>query len=355
MIIQSVIQTYVYNQSGGVVTEPVNGNWLQAYCEYLGVTEPVNASWLQALCLHFGITQPLYGSWTIALANYYGITQPENGTWWYALSQAGGVVPPSVSFIWNENTNNWEAETRIWDTVTVAPTANFTSDITMVPEGGQVQYQDTSISQPASWSWTFEGGTPGTSTDQNPLITYDTIGQYDTSLEASNVIGSNLITKIDYIDTVSADVTITFELRTEWSLYWYYGGMQLEQEVTPGVWQALEYEGNPTWSNGATFYKVQPYVNAGGIPAGYSASNIMTFRSGDESGATDTQPIFRDIICPAGFNYRIVGVTWNTNQDPNYARFNRYTVLNGATVVLPQYDGEDVDWLTGNVQQTFTL
>jgi hypothetical protein len=113
MIIQSVQQTYVFNQTLGSVTEPVNGNWLQAYCEYLAITEPVNASWLQALCNHFGITEPLYASWTIALANYYGITQPLNGSWWYAISQAGGA-PPVVPFIWSTNTNNWEAEARTW-------------------------------------------------------------------------------------------------------------------------------------------------------------------------------------------------------------------------------------------------
>jgi hypothetical protein len=108
---QSVQQTYVFNQTAGAVTETVNGNWLQAYCEYLGVTEPVNSSWLQALCNHFGITEPLYGSWTIALANYYGITAPVNGTWWYALSQAPIPLP---AFVWNENTILWEAETRTW-------------------------------------------------------------------------------------------------------------------------------------------------------------------------------------------------------------------------------------------------
>jgi len=108
---QSVQQTYVFNQSNGAVTESVNGNWLQAYCEFLGVTEPVNSSWLQALCIHFGITEPLYASWTIALANYYGITSPQNGSWWYALSQAS---VPSAPFIWNENTELWEAEARTW-------------------------------------------------------------------------------------------------------------------------------------------------------------------------------------------------------------------------------------------------
>jgi len=108
---QSLQQEYVFNQSGGVVTEPVNGNWLQAYCEFLGITEPLNSSWLQALCNHFGITEPLYSSWTIALANYYGITAPVNGTWWYALSQA---PIPSAPFIWDENTELWEAEARTW-------------------------------------------------------------------------------------------------------------------------------------------------------------------------------------------------------------------------------------------------
>ena len=116
MIIQSVIQTYVFNQTSGAVTEPVNGNWLQAYCEFLGVTEPVNASWLQALCLHFGITAPLYGSWTIALANYYGITAPENGTWWYALSQAGGA-PPVGDVQWQLIATLWENEIRNWEAI----------------------------------------------------------------------------------------------------------------------------------------------------------------------------------------------------------------------------------------------
>ena len=112
----NVQQEYVQCASGGNVTAPVNGNWLQAYCEYLGITEPVNLSWLVALCNHFGITAPLYGSWTIALANYYGITSPAGyGTWWNAIQDTVcGGGPPPQTFVWNTNTNNWEAETRTW-------------------------------------------------------------------------------------------------------------------------------------------------------------------------------------------------------------------------------------------------
>lgn len=112
--ITSAVQQYVFNQSDGNVTEPVNGSWLQAYCEYLGITEPVNASWLQALCLYFGITEPLYGSWIIALANYYDITAPLNGTWWWALAYADA---PANEILWEEITDNWEAETREWETI----------------------------------------------------------------------------------------------------------------------------------------------------------------------------------------------------------------------------------------------
>ena len=41
----SAVQTYVECASGGAVTEPLNGSWLQAYANFLGVTSPSNMSW----------------------------------------------------------------------------------------------------------------------------------------------------------------------------------------------------------------------------------------------------------------------------------------------------------------------
>ena len=192
MIIQSVQQTYVFNQTQGAVTEPVNGNWLQAYCEYLGITEPVNASWLQALCNHFGITEPLYASWTIALANYYGITAPQNGSWWYALSQA------SAGYL---------------------PVANFTSDSTTIVEGQSIQFTDTSTVDPlgppiTQWAWTFTGGTPATSNLQNPSVQYDTPGDYEVSLEVTNADGSNTKTVPNYITVTIIPVVADFSANT---------------------------------------------------------------------------------------------------------------------------------------------
>ena len=109
------IQDYVQTQSLGTITAPVNGSWIQAYAEYIGLVAPVNDSWLQAICEEFGIMAPLYGSWTIALADYYGITSPD-GTWWCAIAQAAYVPPGGTPpFIWNLDTRVWELETREWN------------------------------------------------------------------------------------------------------------------------------------------------------------------------------------------------------------------------------------------------
>ena len=82
------------------------------------------------------------------------------------------------------------------------PVANFTASTTNPSLGGSVTFTDTSTNTPTAWSWTFEGGTPGTSTSQNPTITYNTVGTYDVTLVATNAQGSDTEAKVDYI-TVS--------------------------------------------------------------------------------------------------------------------------------------------------------
>jgi len=213
--ISGAIQQYVYTQSGGLVTEPVNGTYIQAYCEFLGITEPVNNSWLVALCFHFGVTEPLGGAWVIALSNYYGITTPAPyGTWWMALAFATGT--PTIPFIWNQNTNNWNDEIRKWESA-IAPIADFTSDTTTPNSGQNVQFTDTSTNMPSSWAWTFTGGTPATSTDQDPLVSFETTGGHTVSLQVTNDSGTDTKTVTDYINVnpvvadFTSDETVIFE------------------------------------------------------------------------------------------------------------------------------------------------
>ncbi len=88
---------------------------------------------------------------------------------------------------------------------TLPPIANFTSDITTVLVGNSVDFFDLSQFAPTSWSWTFTGGTPGTSTAQTPAnIFYNTVGTYAVSLTATNGFGSSSVTQIAYINVVNA-------------------------------------------------------------------------------------------------------------------------------------------------------
>ncbi|HNX43044.1 MAG TPA: lamin tail domain-containing protein [Bacteroidales bacterium] len=77
--------------------------------------------------------------------------------------------------------------------------ANFTGYPTTLLEGEYVQFTDLSANNPISWEWSFPGGTPESSTEQNPNIRYNTFGVYPVTLTATNVYGSGTLTKTDYI------------------------------------------------------------------------------------------------------------------------------------------------------------
>ncbi|MBN1340019.1 MAG: T9SS type A sorting domain-containing protein [Bacteroidales bacterium] len=88
--------------------------------------------------------------------------------------------------------------------------ANFEADVTQIEEGGTVNFSDLSTGPVSAWEWTFEGGEPAVSGDQNPAVTYMNPGVYDVSLTVSNATNSSSVTKADYI--VVDDVTGVREL-----------------------------------------------------------------------------------------------------------------------------------------------
>jgi PKD repeat protein len=79
--------------------------------------------------------------------------------------------------------------------------ADFVADQTTICAGSSVNFTDLSTSA-TSWSCVFEGGTPATSTDQNPTVTYDNPGDYDVELTVSNASGSETETKVEYISVL---------------------------------------------------------------------------------------------------------------------------------------------------------
>lgn len=70
---------------------------------------------------------------------------------------------------------------------TVIPT--FTANPTTLYEGNSVQFNNTTSGNYVSASWTFDGGSPATSTATNPTVTYSTHGTYDATLTIVNTNG----------------------------------------------------------------------------------------------------------------------------------------------------------------------
>lgn len=77
------------------------------------------------------------------------------------------------------------------------PVADFSGTPTTGSAPLTVSFSDLSSNSPTSWSWDFGDG--GTSTQQNPGYTYNAAGTYTVSLTATNVSGSDIITKVGYI------------------------------------------------------------------------------------------------------------------------------------------------------------
>jgi PKD repeat protein len=85
--------------------------------------------------------------------------------------------------------------------------ANFAGYPTEIETGQSVNFYDFSTGAISSWLWSFPGGTPSTSTERNPVITYNNIGVYDVQLIVSDGTLSDTLLRSAYI-TVDAPTTI---------------------------------------------------------------------------------------------------------------------------------------------------
>lgn len=69
----------------------------------------------------------------------------------------------------------------------------------IINEGSQVHFTDLSTGTPTSYIWTFEGGEPSTSTEQNPVVTYQKAGTYPVKLVVSNPAGNDECERVGFV------------------------------------------------------------------------------------------------------------------------------------------------------------
>ena len=84
----------------------------------------------------------------------------------------------------------------------IAQTADFTASPTTICSGGQIQFFDASVGA-QSYSWTFAGGSPVTSNQANPVVTYATPGVYDVQLTITNGVNLFVELKVGFVTIVN--------------------------------------------------------------------------------------------------------------------------------------------------------
>lgn len=124
----------------------------------------------------------------IAYANF----TPEQATAMSALFEPGQVLEPLA------NSNKCG----------IPIVADFVGNPVVVNVGGTVNFTDLSSGTPTAWNWTFSGGTPVSSTTQNPAIVYNTVGFYSVKLVASKTGFADSITKVNYIRVVDPNAVM---------------------------------------------------------------------------------------------------------------------------------------------------
>lgn len=94
----------------------------------------------------------------------------------------------------------WESDLYIRPDI--APVAGINADKTSLNSctGYVVNFQDASDNVPTSWLWSFPGGSPPSSSLQNPIVTYpSTSGTHSVYLTVTNSKGSDAIAETDFI------------------------------------------------------------------------------------------------------------------------------------------------------------
>ncbi len=182
--------------------------------------------------------------------------------------------------------------------------ALFTTDTTAVCKGDAVQYFDQSIGPVTEWNWTLEGATPNSSTQQNPVVGYGSVGYFDVLLEVSDGVESSTLYMPNYMEVQEVLQTAN---------------------VPSGISLLCASWGNSTYNtapvSGATSYNWTITPETAGTISGNGSTNITVVWEPDFLGTAELKV--------AGVNYCGIGVYSNP------LVINRY--LPDVNLIVPAY------------------
>ncbi len=141
--------------------------------------------------------------------------RPIKGGTYAVTYSAYGYEPQTITLTVNDN----EAITQDVQLTPIPNTpvlANFEAERELLTVGASMKFRDHSQGlRIVSWAWQFEGGTPATSTERNPVVTYEESGAFDVTLTVTDASGqTHTITKNECMDVYhaipmhNADITL---------------------------------------------------------------------------------------------------------------------------------------------------
>ncbi len=117
----------------------------------------------------------------------------------------GGTWKPVTTAFTGSSASSLGVRTNL----SALPVAKFTSDVTQICSGKTINYDATTSANATSYQWTFEGGTPATSTNSKPVITYTAEGVKNVTLVVKG--GCNQTDTIVKTIIVNPPPTVTVE------------------------------------------------------------------------------------------------------------------------------------------------
>lgn len=216
-----------------------------------------------------------------------------------------------------------------------APVAAFTANKTSVDAGGTVTFTDQSTNQPNEWLWSFAGGTPSTSTLQNPSVQYLSGGTYTVALAVGNESGADYLQKDGYINVKQTGTSITFFNSTY---------TEIDIEIN-SIQKQIPSGGNVTYA-GLTGNSVNYQANTSGETSG--GTQVGYQLTWDNSITLDQSQITRNLVVPNSYYFLYLrnqgSVTFNSLE------VGIMDVLNGFTADRTEYisiPNDNVDYPIG--------
>jgi PKD repeat protein len=225
--------------------------------------------------------------------------------------------------------------------------ANFVVNNRIICPGSNVNFLDDSFHNVSSWSWSFPGGTPSSSTSQNPSVVYNTPGEYAVTLTAGDGSSTVSETKTAYITVMDSDRGIPivegFETGEIPSDFWYTKNPNgedytISSSVAASGSYSLQHL-NPSTNNGQVDEFISKPINLQGIN-GLTLSFKYAFAKKSDSNS-EILRVLASSNC---------GATWSVRK--NISTFQISTAPNTSGVFIPNDDQWETVVIT-NIGSTF--